>query len=151
MPDDTTGFRPLAQLIKEDVKVANLRDATKGKEQEARARLIAADRLISGSSVADLAKSYGIGHKGVINALSLAERTGFYEDVEAIIASRLVSKAIAVYEMHLDRGSLEAARDVAFGVGALRKNADIAVNVNKGDDINNYRVQREALASVEVK
>lgn len=128
---DEGGFQPLQQIVmetaKSEVKLSLAKQ--KAKEEEARAKLIAADRLVSGASIKALAESYGIGQARVRKALSLAEMAGFYDDIEQVILSRLLPKALAVYEMHLDRGSLDAARDVAYGIGALKKNPSVEVSV----------------------
>lgn len=119
--------------------------ATRAREKEARAKLIATDRLVSGATIAELAQSYGVGAGTVRSALNLAERAGFYEAVEKALLERLLPKALAVYETHLDRGSLDAARDIAYGVGALKKNpaVEVSVGTSSADDINAYRVARE--------
>ena len=132
---------PFQRLISEAAKTEEreARAKTRAKEAEAKAKLIAAERLISGASIAELARSYGIGTARVKRALSLAERSGFYEAIDEILLSRLLPKALAVYELHLDRGSLDAARDVAFGIGALKKNPSVEVSVG-ADPLAAFRV-----------
>lgn len=137
MAEKEGGFLPIQKLVQSEASRPAIR------EEETRARLIAADRLITGASLQEIARSYGIGTTRVKRALSHAERIGFYEDVEAAILERLVPKALAVYEAHLDRGSLDAARDVAYGVGVLRKNPEVSVNVGASDSLESYRLLRE--------
>lgn len=135
---------PLQALVGETARKSAGRSSALRRNEEARAKLIAAERVISGASIAKLAESYGIGTKGVKNALSLAERAGFYEQIEEAILSRLLPKALAVYEAHLDRGSLDAARDVAFGIGALKKNPTVEVQVGGGiETVDDYRRARK--------
>ena len=127
-------FLPLQKIIDEATK-REAREAStrsRARETETRAKLIAAERLVSGTSIKDIAESYGIGRASVLKALTIAERAGFYEAIEEILLSRLLPKALAVYELHLDRGNLDAARDVVYGIGALKKNP--AVEVTVGND-----------------
>lgn len=137
------GFLPLAKLITDEAKTEakEAHSRQRSKEAEARAKLIAAERLTSGASIAELARSYGVGTARIKKALTLAERAGFYEAVEEIIFTRLLPKSLAVYELQLDRGNADVARDVLFGTGALKKNPAVEVNVG-ADPLAEFRTAK---------
>ena len=96
--------------------------AQKRAEEHLRANLMAADRVLENKSVTELARTYHLSPERVKEHLAAAHAGGFYQQFEALILDKLVPPAMAVYEAHLTRGSLEAARDVLFGMGILRKN-----------------------------
>lgn len=115
-------FEPIleAKKVPEATKrrIKSVRDT---QEAELRGTLMATDRLLENKSIRELAENYKIAPKTVRAELDLAYAKGFRERVEALISERLVPAALAVYEAHLHRGSLEAARDLLFGIGVLKK------------------------------
>jgi len=109
--------------------------------QKAKAAAIAAD-AISGSSIKALAQKYGIRASQVSQFISLAEKSGFFERVEEQIMEHLIPPALAVYEAALERGDVEAARDVLYGMGIFRK---VPKDQMDGiESITAYRILRKA-------
>lgn len=123
---------------KDRIKVV---DAQKRAEEALRANLIAADKVLENKSITQLAADYHLTPQRVKDHLALAHSSGFYQQFEALILDKLVPPAMAVYEAHLQRGSLEAARDVLFGMGILRKNPKELDNPGV-ETIEAYRITR---------
>lgn len=90
-------------------------------EKKLRASMIAMDRVAENKSIAELARTYHMTPARVKDHLALANASGFYQQFESLLLEKLVPPSLAVYEAHLERGSLEAARDILFGMGILRK------------------------------
>lgn len=117
--------------------------AQKRAEEKLRANLMAADRVLENKSITELAKSYHLTPQRVKEHLAMAHAGGFYQQFEALILEKLVPPAMAVYEAHLTRGSLEAARDVLFGMGVLSKNPKTQEGATPGvETIEAYRITR---------
>jgi DNA-binding Lrp family transcriptional regulator len=91
------------------------------KIQQLRGALVAVERAM-GVPLAEIAKKYHISPETARRYLDVAQEAGFIEHFRALIYERLVGKAMAVYEAKLEMGDLEAARDIAFGLGVLNKN-----------------------------
>lgn len=133
------------QIVKRTTPAERLRiqHSQKRAEEHARANMMAADKVMVNKSISELAREYHLTPQRVKEHLDMALATGFYQKFEALILDKLVPPAMAVYEAHLERGSLEAARDVLFGMGILRKNpkdADAAPGV---ETIEAYRITRQ--------
>lgn len=98
------------------------RGAQKGKVEGLRAGMMAIDRAL-GMSISEIAKTFEVSPATVKNYLSSAEEEGFVDHYRKSMYDRLAPKVLAVYEAHLDQGSLQAARDLAQGLGILRNSS----------------------------
>lgn len=115
------------------------------KEKDLRAMAIAADKLASGKTITELAEAYNMSRQAVRDALQRADQAGFYDEYRKAILVRLVPKALATYEAHLERGSLEAARDILqFLQKATQSPQEAAV-----DTIEAYRLLRVTRQQIE--
>lgn len=112
-----------------------------------KAELLAVEKLTSGKTIKDIAKAYDMSPKAVSNALSLADRNGFYDRAQSLIMERLVSPSLAVYEDRILRGDLEAARDILFGTGILSKTPKANDSGAEALSIEAYRIVRAARQS----
>ena len=130
----------IPDLVPEKARI-KVTDAQRQAEDRLRASMIAADKVLENKSITELAKDYHLSPARVKEHLALAQSSGFYQQFEALVLDRLVPPAMAVYEAHLQRGSLEAARDVLFGMGILRKNPKEADNPGV-ETIEAYRITR---------
>lgn len=90
----------------------------KAKITDLRAGMMAIDRAM-GKSITEIADTYRCSNDKVKQYLSAAEEEGFIDHYRRSMYDRLGSKVLAVYEAHLDQGSLAAARDLAQGLGIL--------------------------------
>lgn len=111
------------QTIKEmeEAGVVEKRNPTskqKDKIQGLRAGMMAIDRAM-GRSISEIAQEYHVTPQTVKSYLSSAEEEGFIDHFRRSMYDRLGGKVMAVYEAHLDQGSLVAAKDLAFGLGIL--------------------------------
>lgn len=112
------------------------------KVAELRTALIAIEKAM-GRSVKEISEKYRVSPEGVKRALELATETGFIDHYRALLYDNLAPKVLAVYEAHLTMGSLEAARDLAFGLGILQKNGDAQkVKGRIIDTLDAYRAER---------
>ena len=109
------------QIEKKTKPTTNLqgRSVEKGKVEGIRASMMAIDRAM-GMSIAEIAKDFKVTLGTVKNYLSAAEEEGFIDHYRKSMYDRLAPKVLAVYEAHLDQGSLQAARDLAQGLGILQ-------------------------------
>lgn len=106
----------------EEVSEKNRRPlATKKKEkvEGIRSAMMAIDRAM-GMSIAEIAKTFEVSTGKVKQALNEVEEQGFVEHYRKTAFDRLAPKVLAVYEAHLDQGNLQAARDLAQGLGILQ-------------------------------
>lgn len=129
---------PTKVPAKDRLKIAT---AQQRAEEHLRANLMAADRVLENKSITELAREYHLSADRVKEHLAMAHASGFYQQFEALVLDKLVPPAMAVYEAHLQRGSLEAARDVLFGMGVLRKNPKDLENPGV-ETIEAYRITR---------
>lgn len=74
---------------------------------------------IAGMSHAEIAERFNRKHSTISRYLSDAHKNHLVDLAKEIIIGQLIPKAIIVYEKHLDANSLDAARDVMRGTGAL--------------------------------
>lgn len=93
------------------------------KVEDMRGALMAVERAL-GKPIREIAKEYNCTQASVKRYLDHATESGFLEHFRALIYERMMGKALAVYEANLDLGNLDAARDIVFGLGALRKNGE---------------------------
>lgn len=126
-----------------------LKNAQLDAEKALRGQLMAADRLLENKSIKELAKDYQISPAAVREGLDLAYIRGFYDQMEQKVLQDLVPVAAAVYRAHLERGNLDAARDLLFGTGVLRKDHKGAQqrveDAAPVESIEAYRIVRQAL------
>ena len=85
-----------------------------------RTALVALDAA-AGSKVAEIAREYNIPESRVKQMLSLAEQEGFIEHFRRVGYEKLMGKVWAVYDLHLQAGNLQAARDLAYGLRILEQ------------------------------
>lgn len=118
-------------------------DQKKKKVAELRTALIAIEKAM-GRPVKDIAEKYKVSPANVKRHLDLAAESGFIDHYRALLYDNLAPKVLAVYEAHLTMGSLEAARDLAFGLGILQKTTPDTARL-KGkiiDSLDAYRADR---------
>lgn len=118
-------------------------DQKQRKVAELRTALIAIEKAM-GRPVAEIAQKYKVSTDNVKKHLDLAVESGFIDHYRALLYDQLAPKVIAVYEAHLTMGSLEAARDLAFGLGILQKTTPEVTKL-KGrivDSLDAYRAER---------
>lgn len=111
------------------------------KVEALRAGLIAIERAM-GKSIKDLAAEYSISAAQVRRYLSSGEAEAMAEHYRALAYDRLAGKVMAVYEARLDLGDLEAARDLAFGLGILHKDPSKAQKDRVIETLDAYREER---------
>lgn len=111
----------------------------------AQAAMIAVDRAL-GATVTQLAKKYTLSPDVIRARLSLAEELDVFRGWRSVAAEALIPKTLAVYETALDNGSLEAARDILFGLGILNKNATLTVQPGE-ETLESWRATRLAARS----
>lgn len=86
-----------------------------------KAEALALEKVTSGKTIKDLAEEYRMTPGAVSTHLSIAEKSGIVERLEAKILERLVPRALALLEEQILRGNVKAATDVLFGVGVLSR------------------------------
>jgi DNA-binding Lrp family transcriptional regulator len=116
------------------------------KEKDLRAMAIAADKLTSGKTIAELAAEYRISKASIRDSLTRADQAGFYDAYRGVILEKLMPKALATYEAHLDRGSLEAARDILAILSKAPQGAQ-DVDVTTIEAYRALRIVRQELAA----
>jgi len=111
---------------------------------ELRSALVAIERALGGKSIEDLARKFRVTEKTIKKDLDLAAESGFIDHYKALLHDGAVPQAMAVYEAHLSMGSLEAARDILFGLGVLQKQAPEATRLKTRalDTLESYRAER---------
>jgi len=102
------------------------RKAAEDTMQAAQGTLMAVHRML-GKNLEEIAKAFEVSQETVKKRLSLAREQEFLQITQDLIKTRLLPKAIAVYENHLDNDSLDAARDVMRGTGSLQQNATLNI------------------------
>lgn len=118
------------------------------KVQHLRGALMAIEQAL-GVPVKDIAERYQVSAGTVRRALDSAEAEGLVEHFKSLVFERLIGKALAVYEAHLDMGNLDAARDVAFGLGVLLKDPSKGKDAPKPiETLAAYRAERAKTAIV---
>jgi len=90
------------------------RKAAEDTMQAAQGTLMAVHRML-GKNLEEIAKAFEVSQETVLQI------------TQDLIKTRLLPKAIAVYENHLDNDSLDAARDVMRGTGSLQQNATLNI------------------------
>lgn len=120
---------------------------------------------IRGVPTRDLATLMGVGTKTIENWKNEAKRTGIIEEVTARFQNEMLPKAASVYNAILDADveqmtqdkttkahelKLKAARDIAQGLGVLRKNLG-EVRAKKVLDLDGYMELRKARHVLEDK
>lgn len=109
-----------------------------------RAAQMAIERA-TGKSIAEIARTFEVSVGQVHKALTAAQEAGFVEHFRHLGYDRLMTKAYAVYEAHLDMGDLDAARDIAFGLNVLRKESREGKLKEKAvTTLEEYRAQKNA-------
>ena len=98
---------------------------------------------LAGKSIADIAKAYEVTIGEVHRTLDGAQEAGWVEHFRSLGYDKLMSKALAVYEARLDMGDIDAARDIAFGLGVLKKETKEAKIKEKAiTTLDEYRATR---------
>ncbi len=109
-----------------------------GPAKAARAQLALLAQAV-GNTRAEIAAMFGVCEATVSSDLKLARSTPVITRAIEILASRCVPKAIETYDVHLDGHDLDAARDVLFGMGILKREAAVAVEF--GPTIDDIRAE----------
>ena len=134
--------KPTTDGFKGKAFTGNTVERQNRKVEEMRGALIAVERAL-GKPLKELAQEYNCTQAAVKRYLDAAQESGFLEHFRALIYERMMGKALAVYEAQLDLGNLEAARDIVFGLGALRKDGNPPGKQEKViDSLAEYRTQR---------
>jgi DNA-binding Lrp family transcriptional regulator len=151
-PAETKAAPPIEEA-KPDGRFRPTAEKAKAKRTDLRAGMMAIDRAM-GQSISDIAATYKVSNATVKAYLSAAEEEGFIDHYRRSMYDRLGSKVLAVYEAHLDQGSLSAARDLAQGLGILQnappkiKEKSITTlaewRAEKGDDVKTIEVKEDA-------
>lgn len=131
---------------------------THPEQQAAQAALMLTERL-GGKTIGEIQQAFGVSRSTVHRRLNLAEQHGLLETAKAILLERLLPKALAVYDAALDDGEREIARDVIFGLGALRKTATVTTVPSSVEDneetLEDFRArlfaQRHATGAIQQK
>lgn len=113
-----------------------------------RTALVALDAA-AGSKVTEIAREYNIPESRVKQMLSLAEQEGFIEHFRRVGYEKLMGKVWAVYDLHLQAGNLQAARDLAYGLRILEQ--DKVGKELKGQAVQTLDQWRERRAEREKK
>jgi hypothetical protein len=104
---------------------------------------------VAGASIPQLAAKYAISEATIGEALNEAWRSDALKSLEARIFLELAPMVLAVYEAQLKLGNLDAARDIAYSLGLLKKPnttpqkqvaAVVAPQINTIDD---YRLAKQ--------
>lgn len=126
------GPKANSQIARSEAKVEGLR-----------AGMMAIDKAL-GKSIPEIAKDFGVTRADVKRYITEAEESGFVDHLRLTAFERLAGKALAVYDARLDMGDLDAAKDIAFGLGILKKdNKPIGDSKKVVDTLAAYRQQRE--------
>lgn len=81
---------------------------------------------VAGKSIAEIATAYNCSRPTVSTYLAYGHQQNLIiNEARQILGDKLVPLAIAVYEMHLRQGSLEAAQDLLFGTGILQRTSNV--------------------------
>jgi len=107
---------PQVSTVVDTPRVSNVQD------RNARASMMLTQKLL-GKSLTEIGEMFSLRPKVVQNELERARKLNLYTAAANVIDERLVPKALAVYDTHLGENDLDAARDIAFGTGILRKDA----------------------------
>lgn len=128
--DPTTPKRkPLAAQKKE--KVEGIRSA-----------MMAIDKAM-GMSIKEIAETFEVSPARVKQALNEVEEQGFVEHYRRAAFDRLAPKVLAVYEAHLEQGNLQAARDLAQGLGILQTAAPKKTQEKAITTLAEWRAEKE--------
>lgn len=108
-------------------------------DKDARALVFMLER-IRGKSLAAIAAEYNCHPNTVFNYLERARQRGLIlDEARSLISSKLLPMALAVYEAHLQAGSLDAAHDIVYGIGALEKNSTVKHEADPGETLDTFR------------
>lgn len=116
-------------------------------EQQALARAVQL-RTILGRTTEEIAAEFRISKAQVKAKLLEARKEGGAKDVaEMLVLDRLLPKAVAVFDAALSgeeipKGTIEAAKDVLFGSGTLKKKDEVAVT-HELSPLEAYRRERD--------
>lgn len=94
---------------------------TQPEQRAAQAALMVAHRL-TGKTIGEIQETFGCSRSKVHRMLRHATREELWQQAHATILEQLLPKALAVYDRALDKGNVEVAHDVLFGLGVLQKN-----------------------------
>ncbi len=104
------------------------------KTRDVRAAIMLTQRIL-GHSLKEISEQFRLSTATIKNELHYARQRDLYQIAQSIVAERLVPKALAVYDTHLEEGNLEAARDVAYGAGVLKKEGRRAGDPDPGGEV----------------
>lgn len=122
------------------------------KEEEKKVQAVAAlaRRTLLNETMEEIAQHFQMNRHAVASRLQLARTMDLTQLARDLIVERLVPKAIAVVDHHLNEGSYEAAKDVLFGTGGLQKSSKSEVHHSTTPTLDAIRAER-ANKAIEVK
>ena len=121
------------------------------KERQTRAEMVLA-RKITGQSVQAVMEEFNISRATAYRALSQARREGMYEQAKDWVLTRLLPKALAVYDTALDNMDVEVARDVLQGLGITGRHVTIVTpQVNPVEDFDAWRLKKVNASAVDAE
>lgn len=82
---------------------------------------------ILGKSFREIGRLFNVSGQTAKKWVKAAQEGEQLKRAQGIVGMRLVPKALAVYDQQLERGDLEAARDILFGAGILSKSQKVTV------------------------
>lgn len=101
-----------------------------------------------GASLKEIASTWGVSTGYVNSRLEEVSNAGFAQAFERALLERMVPQALAVYEAALGAGDLDAARDLLFGLGILRKDGKPLAGAAKPEDLvqslDDYKARKAA-------
>lgn len=107
-------------------------------QAEIKAEAMLAHRAI-GASYREIGEIFGLSGQTAKKWIDRAKRAETISRAKGIVGERLVPKALAVYDMRLMDGDLEAARDILFGAGVLLKQTKVEMSAEVADPLERFR------------
>lgn len=115
-----------------------------------RAEMVLA-RKITGQKMEEIAAEFNISRATAYRALSQARREGMYEQAKDWVMTRLLPKALAVYDNALDNMDTEIARDVLQGLGIVGRHVHIVTKqVDPAEDFDEWRLKKAKAIDAQV-
>lgn len=121
----------------------------KPRERALRGQLILA-RKLSGERVADIAKDFRISLDTAYKALDETFASGITAQAKDFVSTRLLPKALAVYDQALDEMNVEVARDVLQGLGLTGRVLKVENTHKVTEDFDTWRLKKAAVLEARV-
>ncbi len=104
-------------------------------------KVLAADHMIKGSTIKQLAEKYDKQIWEVERLLTDAQRTGVYERIADLILKDLIPDSLAALKLAVANGDTDVALRILEGKGVLSRGGKVEVTVN--DPLADYRKEKE--------